>query len=541
MGYSDCITPPVIQRNILENPGWYTQYTPYQAEIAQGRLEALLNFQTMVERPDRAADRQRVAARRGHRRRRGDAHAARWRVRAPTSRDDVLRRRRLPPADDRRRADARRAAAASRCVVGDPARRSTSARRRLRRARAVPGHRRRACATTAPFVRARARGRRAGGRGGRPARARRCSRRRASSAPTSPSAARSASACRSATAARTRPSSPRRTSASRKMPGRIIGVSEDAHGKRALRMALQTREQHIRREKATSNICTAQVLLAVMAGMYAVYHGPQRPRAPSPSACARLAAVLARGLERARLHGARTTTFFDTAARRRQRRRGRRAGSQAAAARRINLRRLVDDALVGIALDETTTAGRRRRRCCDVFARRQGRPRRRPSRRWRDARCRSPERFARTSALPHAPGLQHAPLRDGDAALHAPARGARPLAHALDDPARLVHDEAERDGRDDAGHLAGVRAAASVRAARAGRRATAQIFERARARCSREITGFAGVSLQPNAGSQGEYAGLLVIRAVPREPRRGRTATSASSRRRRTAPTRRRR
>src|SRR5205823_5656416 len=191
MGYHHSFTPQVIQRNIVENPGWYTAYTPYQPEIAQGRLEALLNFQTMVADltalPIANASLLDEAT--------AAAEAMNLTEALVTVATDLLALTVLVPPGEW----------GADIAVGNSQRFG------------VPM-----------------------GYGG-------------------PHAAFFAT----------------RETHRRHVPGRIIGVSRDAAGRPALRMALQTREQHIRREKATSNICTAQVLLAVMASMYAVYHGPE--------------------------------------------------------------------------------------------------------------------------------------------------------------------------------------------------------------------------------------------------------------------------
>ena len=343
-GYYDCFTPPVIQRNILENPGWYTQYTPYQAEIAQGRLEALLNFQTMV------AELTGLPIANASLLDEGTAAAEAMSLCCQVQGSDQRGRFFVSDLCHPQTIDVVRTRAGAlgiEVVVGDHSSLEldgsffgllvqypdTEGQVQDYSDFAQQAHQSGALVVAATDLLALVllvppgewgadiavgNSQRLGvpmGFGG-------------------PHAAFFST----------------REEYRRQIPGRIVGLSHDEDGQPALRLALQTREQHIRREKATSNICTAQVLLAIMAGFYAVYHGPQGLK-KIVRRIHRYTAALAEGLERLG-RPLRHDHFFDTLrldlAQDELRQAVERSGK-----RGMNFR-LFEDGL-GISLDETTT------------------------------------------------------------------------------------------------------------------------------------------------------------------------------------------
>jgi len=498
-GYYDCITPAVIQRNILENPGWYTAYTPYQPEIAQGRLEALLNFQTMIidltgleianasllDEATAAAEAMSMSY--GVCKNKSHNYFVSHKCHPQTI--DVLQTRAKPlginiiiadhqtfdftetifgavlqyPATDGTIYDYRNfiekshAQGALVTIAADPLSLTLLTPPGELGADIAVGSTQR---FGIPL-----------GFGG-------------------PHAAYFAT----------------KEEYKRLVPGRIVGVSKDIHGKPAYRLALQTREQHIRRDKATSNICTAQVLLAVMASMYAVYHGPDGLREIAEN-IHQLTATLAAGLKKL---GYKITSenFFDTL-RVELGNTKLSAILDAANERNINLR-IFDNYTVGISLDETTTE-------TDLIDL------------W--------QIFAGTDNLPFSETelnsltnyplpITHYPLSRESKYLTHPVFN---RYHSETELLRYLHQLENKD-------LSLTTSMIPLGSCTMKLNATSEmipvtweqfgkihpfapisqtrgyqiLFQQLETWLS-EITGFAGISLQPNAGSQGEYAGLLVI------------------------------
>ncbi|GAA4981834.1 aminomethyl-transferring glycine dehydrogenase [Kineococcus glutinatus] len=498
-GYHGTRTPAVIRRNVLEDPAWYTAYTPYQPEISQGRLEALLNFQTAVadlvgldvagasllDEATAAAEAMTLSRRVSK-----AAADAVFAVDADVLPQTlaVLRTRAVPLGIELVLLDADAAdplaALGGRAVFGlllqHP---GTSGAVRDHGALVRAAHARGAVVTVATDLLAATLLRPPGEFGADVAVG-------SSQRFGVPMYAGGPHAAFMAV----------RADLARSLPGRLVGVSRDADGAPAYRLALQTREQHIRREKATSNICTAQVLLAVMAGMYAVWHGPEGLRAIA-SRVAATAAGLARALRDGGVEVVHAE-FFDTVLARVP---GRADDVVARAlAAGVNLRR-VDADTVGITCDETTGAEHVAAALAGFGL---GAP---AALEGPDA---LPDALRRTSGyLAHPVFSRHRSetamlrylrrLSDADYALD---RGAIPLGSCtmkLNATTELepvswpefadLHPYAPAD------QLAG----------------TAELVADLE-RWLAEVTGYDAVSLQPNAGSQGEFAGLLAIRAYHR-------------------------
>ncbi len=499
-GYHDTVTPSVIQRNVLENPAWYTAYTPYQPEISQGRLEALLNFQTMVidltgtavagasmlDEATAAAEAM-LLARRATR-----GAGGRFLVDADTlaATTAVLRTRAVPVGIELETVDVAGAPPDLDGVFGVllsyPAASGTLRTREQLDRWVAAAHEAGALVVVAADLLALTL-LEAPGTWGADVVVGTTQRFGVPMGFGGPHAGYLAV----------------REGLQRQLPGRLVGVSKDADGAPALRLALQTREQHIRREKATSNICTAQVLLAVMASMYAVYHGPEGLRAIAARVhghARRLAAALADvGLEVV------SDRFFDTVTVRTD---AAEAFVAAALARNITLWRAADDT-VSIACDELTTDDVVR---ALVAAAREamGEPGSGDAVELPDVATDVPADLARTTDyLTHPVFSSHRSetammrylrrLSDSDYALD---RGMIPLGsctmklNAATEMAAITWPELARihpyaPAQDVAGYL--------------------ELIEQLQSWLA-ELTGYAAVSVQPNAGSQGELAGLLAIR-----------------------------
>ncbi|AXO34550.1 aminomethyl-transferring glycine dehydrogenase [Micromonospora sp. B006] len=493
LGYHGTHTPAVIRRNVLENPAWYTAYTPYQPEISQGRLEALLNFQTMVTDLTGLATANASMLDEGT----AAAEAMTLARRASKSKSPVyvvdadalpqtvavIASRAEPLGIDVRVVDVERDELPAEFFGLHLQYPGASGAVRDHRALVEAAHGAGGLVTVAADLLALTLLRPPGEIGADIA-AGTTQRFGVPMGFGGPHAGYLAV----------------RSGLERMLPGRLVGVSRDADGNPAYRLALQTREQHIRREKATSNICTAQVLLAVMAGMYAVYHGPDGLRAiarRTHEAAARLAAGLrAGGVDVA------DVPFFDTVTAVVP---GRAADVVAAAAQRnVNLR-LVDADRVGVSCDETTTGAHLQAVWAafgvDGFD--------------GDVDAGLPNGLARTSGFLthpvfHSHHSETAMLRylrrlaDFDYALD---RGMIPLGSCT---MKLnATTEMEPITWPEFAHLHPFAPAAQT----AGYRELIAQLEGWLA----EVTGYDAVSVQPNAGSQGELAGLLAIRGYHRE------------------------
>jgi len=497
MGYHGTIVPGVIQRNVLENPGWYTQYTPYQAEIAQGRLEALLNFQTMVadltglplanasllDEATAAAEAMHMC----HALARGDRHAFFVADDCHPQTIAVVKTRSVPLRIDLRVGPLASLDFGKGDVFGVLLQYPTTDGRVVDYGPLVDeAHAAGALVAVAADLLALTLLRSPGEFGADIALG-------SSQRFGVPMGYGGPHAAFLAT----------RDEYKRQIPGRIVGVSKDAEGRPAYRLALQTREQHIRRDKATSNICTAQVLLAVMAGMYAAYHGPRGLTAIAERVHG-LTALLARGLKKLGLDVG-PEPFFDTL-RVRLDQAGQQRVLRRARERRINLRPY-EDGSVGVALDETVDAA-------DVDA--------------------LLESFAER---PEAPRAEQLAAEKIDAALPAPHRRTSPfLTHPAFNHYHSEHAMLRYLYRLQARDLSLVHSMIPLGSCTMKLNGTTEMTavtwpefaemhpfapaEQAAgyAELFREleawlvaITGFAAVSLQPNSGAQGEYAGLLAI------------------------------